>query len=150
MIITPKTDQEIFESGLWPLNSVCSFEILSEIKLGNNIITTMDTVAKKSGNEMIQLVVRIYNSAGQDKIVIDYLLESSAIKLRNAAYACDLQDAYNSGQIFAKDFIGKRGDLKIGISKDITGQYPPKNNIVNYIVKSSRAENLGINDDIPF
>lgn len=156
MQITPKTEKEIAEMNLWAANSICSFEILPSVNFGDKITTTCDTQSKKSGHDMIQLVVQIYNDAGDSKVLMDYLLESTAAKLRNAMVACGLLDKYEAGQFFATDFVGKKGDLRIGIEKDSTGQYADKNKIIGYVTnKDAVAENKpavhpALDDEIPF
>ncbi len=156
MQITPKSEKEIAEMNLWPANSICGFEILPSVTFGDKVTSTCDTQSKKSGHDMIQLVVQIYNDAGDTKILMDYLLESTAAKLRNAMIACGLLDKYESGNFFAQDFIGKKGDLRIGIEKDSTGQYADKNKIVGYVTDKSAtttyspAVHPALDDSIPF
>ena len=129
MYYTPKTDKEIAEANLFP-EGVYSFEILEQVTLGGKVIQTIDTQSK-NGNEMIVLVVNIVNNYGLNKIVIDYLLASNELKLKNAILGCSLEYD-NNQQVFAGDFIGKTGQARIGIEKDKTGQYPDKNKIVNF------------------
>lgn len=154
MQITPKSEKEIAEIGLWPTNSVCAFEIIPNVTFGDKVLSTCDTKSKKSGYDMIQLVVQIYNDAGDTKVLMDYLLESTAAKLRNAMIACGLLDKYESGQFFAADFIGKKGDLRIGIEKDLTGQYADKNKIIGYITDKTAVNTAtthpAFDDTIPF
>lgn len=150
MRFTPKSEKEIAEANLLPEG-----EYPFEISTGADKIS-------KSGNEMIELWVRIYKPDGQFNQVADYLLESMAYKLRHAAEACGLLDKYEAGSIVGTDFIGKTGMLKLGITKDKNGQYPDKNGIKDYIVpkdgeakvaipKDPLAKTLdGLADDIPF
>ena len=157
MQITPKNEIEIAEMGLWPANSICSFEIIENVTFGTTVIQTSDATSKK-GNDMIILVVQIYNDTGETKILVDYLLESTAAKLRNAMIACGLLAKYESGHFLASDFIGKKGELRIGIEKDATGQYPDKNKIIGYVTDSTARTNNTYNqtvhpaldDSIPF
>lgn len=150
MQFQPKTEKQIAEENLRPAG-VYSFEIVDAI----------DTVSKKN-NEMIKLSLRLYSQGGDDcGILSDYLLESIAYKLRHAAIACGLQENYESGALTAADFIGKTGELKLGIKKDKTGQYPDQNSIADYVVKKDEAANqdgpppghpasASIDDGIPF
>ena len=132
MYYIPKTDQQIAEANLFP-EGVYAFEILERITLGGSVVQTIDTVSKRSGNEMIILVVNIVNDYGLNKIIIDYLLASNELKLKNAILGCGLEYD-NSQQIFASDFIGKTGQVRVGIEKDKTGQYPDKNKVINFII----------------
>lgn len=150
MRFTPKSEKEISEANLLPEG-----EYPFEISSGADKIS-------KSGNEMIELWVRVYKPDGSFNQVPDYLLESMAYKLRHAAEACGLLDKYENGSILGTDFIGKTGMLKLAITKDKTGQYPDKNGIKDYIVPKEGEAKVAIPkdalqktvdtmaDDIPF
>jgi hypothetical protein len=151
MRFTPKSEKEIAEANL-----------LSEGEYPFEVSTGADKISK-SGNEMIELWVRVYKPDGSFNQVVDYLLESMAYKLRHAAEACGLLDKYEAGTILGTDFVGKTGMLKLGITKDKNGQYPDKNGIKGYIVpkegdakvtppKDALAKTLSddLADDIPF
>jgi hypothetical protein len=127
MKFVPKTEKEIAEENLWPAGEY-SFEI----------IEAEDKVSK-SGNEMIELTLRVFNSEGGFKIVNDYLLEAISYKLRHAAEVCGLLDNYNRGHLLANDFFGKTGFVKLKIDKDKEGKYPDKNGIADYITERSKS-----------
>ncbi len=150
MQFTPKTEKQIAEMNLWPIGQY-SFEVLPEVTLGGKVYSTSDTTSK-AGNDMILLVVNVYNESGESKILIDYILESAAAKLRNLCIACGMLDKYESGQVFASDFIGKKGELKLGIEKDKSGQYADKNKVANYVgEKSTNDYSHPVYDDsVPF
>ncbi len=135
MRFIPKTEKEISEANLWQ-PGIYDFEVLEYTSLGNTRVATIDTTSK-NGNEMIVLVCRVYHPNGQFRIIVDYLLESMMFKLRHAAEACGLLDRYEQGELSASDFIGRFGQAQLGIQKDKGGQYPDKNNIVDYIKNSS-------------
>lgn len=156
MHITPKSEKEIAEMGLWPVDSICSFKVIETVKFGDRNIQTADTVSKK-GNDMITLVLELYNERGEVKVLVDYLLESTPGKLRNCMVSCGMLDLYNKGQFFASDFIGKTGECKVGIEKDPTGQYADKNKVLVYLTEKSNQtfvpsseKSLTLNDEIPF
>lgn len=142
MQFQPKSDDEIKAEGLWPEGKY-GFEIVEEVTFGENTLRTEDTISKvkengKGGNEMIQLVVRVYNDNGNSTHVIDFLLEAFSKKLKNAAYACGLGDKYEGGLLQASDFIGKQGNLYMTIQKgkpkdDGSGdRYPDRNSVADY------------------
>ncbi len=157
MKFQPKTEKEIEEMNLWPAGEY-AFEILAEATLGSNHYMTCDKISK-SGNEMIQLVVKVFSADSGFRIIIDYLLESMPFKLRHAAHACNLLPQYQDGLLEANDFIGKQGYLKLKIDKDKTGQYADKNAIADYVpddnapplpkAKKEKVEDF-ISDEIPF
>lgn len=166
MKFQPKSEIDLQNDNLWPVG-VYGFEVLEDVTLGQNHYQTIDRVSK-NGNEMIQLVLKVYNDDGRFITVIDYLLESIAYKLRHAAAACGLLDKYETGILTAADFKGKSGNLKLKIDKDKTGQYSDRNGVADYVTpedyvsaspknringvvgaKSSAAADM-ISDDIPF
>lgn len=123
MRFTAKSEKEVQEEGLLPKGNY-SFEI-SDAK---------DEVSK-SGNEMIKLILNVYDENGNSRLIFDYLLESIAYKLRHAAEACGLLEKYESELLIAEDFKGKTGIVSVGIQKDKTGNYPDKNTIKDYVIK---------------
>ena len=139
MRFTPKTENEVAASGLLE-KGIYDFQIVSA-----------EDKESKSGNEMIVLKVNVFDDEGRSTLIFDYLLETVAYKIRHAAYACGLGDKYEGGQLLAEDFIDKTGKVKVGISKDKTGQYPDKNSISDYVVDGSDAKKSDdMNDEIPW
>lgn len=131
MNFTPKTDKEIAADALWSAGNY-RFEILDRAMLGNREIETGDTVSK-NGDDMILLVVKVFNGDGRGRVVPDYLVARSPKKLRQAAIACGLLAEYDAGSIDGEAFIGKTGMLKLTVEKDKTGQYPDKNAVAAYL-----------------
>lgn len=128
MKFTPKTEKEIREDGLMPEGEYPF------------VISNAEDKISKSGDEMIKLLIRVFNPDGSFNLVNDYLLESVAFKLRHACEACGLLDKYESGSLLAADFIGKKGMLKLSIRKDTTGQYGDQNKVKDYIVTKDGEE----------
>jgi hypothetical protein len=122
MNFQPRTEQEIADSKLWSKGDY-DFEIL-------------DAGEKTSaaGNDMIELKVQVSNGDGLTRTLPDYLLSKRAEKLRHCAAVCGLIDKYLTGLLSSDDFVGKRGRLKLGVEKDRSGKYPPKNVVVDYLV----------------
>jgi hypothetical protein len=155
MKFTPKTDEEIARENLWPAGEY-SFEILEAADK-----------TSKSGNEMIEMKVKVINDDGGFILVNDYLLESIAYKLKHAAEACGLLEQYSTGSLVSHDFIGKTGMLKLKIQKgkpkdDGSGDvYPDRNAIGDYVKPKSGNGSAGhaiaapapaafIDDTVPF
>lgn len=144
MKFAPKSEKEIAEENL--------------IKPGFYDFEVVDATEKtsKSGNEMIELKLNVFDG-DSPRIVIDYLLESMAFKLRHAADACGLLPNYEAGSLLADDFKGKSGKLKIKIDKDKSGQYADKNGVGDYVKREATAIPDGrpvapadLDDSIPF
>lgn len=123
MKVTPKSEKEIAEENLWPVGEY-SFEVLD----------ASDKVSK-SGNEMIELKLKVYADDGGHIFVNDYLLDSMAYKLRHASVACNALSKYEAGSLQASDFIGAAGRVKLKRQKSKDPQYADKNVVGDYVVK---------------
>lgn len=88
----------------------------------------------KSGHEMIELKLKIWDIHGHERVVFDYLLEAMAHKLRHFAESNGLLDKYESGSITANDCLNKSGKVEIIIQKDKTGQYGDRNSVKDYVL----------------
>ena len=115
----------------------------------------------KSGNDMIELKLKIWDQLGHERQCFDYLLESMAHKLRHFCEVGGLIDKYDSGDLQAVNCIGKSGHLElviqVGKPKPEGGYYPDKNSVKDYIKTEKDAINAPINnidpafdDSIPF
>jgi hypothetical protein len=87
----------------------------------------------KSGNQMLELLLKVYDTQGNSNLVNDYILETADWKIRHFAFSCALGSVYESGCIEAHMCVGQSGRCKGGIEKDKTGQYPDKNKIIDYL-----------------
>jgi len=151
------TDEELNAQDIWPVGEY-SFEVLEKIGGAKEICTA--NTKSKAGNDMIVLVLKVFNQQGDEQIVIDYLLEATPKKLKRAAYACHLGESYEAEILHASDFVGKTGTLKLTIQPerpkaDGSGNYPSKNSVADYIpvqvTPAPRKEDLPpLDDEIPF
>lgn len=124
MKFQPKSEKEIAEAGLWP-NGNYQFEILE----------AEETTSSK-GNDMIKMKVKVYSDQGRSQNIFDYIVAGTMEhKLRHLCEASGLLAEYEQGEIEAYQLVGKTGYCKVGRSKeDPTGQYPVKNQVVDYLV----------------
>ncbi len=97
------------------------------------VLEAEDAISK-AGNEMIAMVLAVYDSEGQQRKVRDWLLESVAYKLRHACETFGLAEKYEAGELEAGDFIGRPGRVKLKVTKD--PNYPDKNSVADYEVPS--------------
>jgi hypothetical protein len=144
---TPKTDEQIAEESEFApwREGVYDFEITA----GKDKIS-------KAGNEMIELTIKVYDEEGRSRTVFDYLLESVAYKLKNAARACGVDHLYEGGTLEGSDFEGRTGKLKLGIKPAQNG-YPANNSVKDYVVDKSanraapkQSVKADLDDEIPF
>lgn len=164
MKFQPKSEEEVSQFKPWD-DGEYSFEILSSVKFGTKEYKTCDRL-DKNNNDMLQLVVQIFNDNDQKQVIIDYITVTAERKLRHAAVCCDLLVKYQSGELTGDDFVGKCGKLKLYTQKgkakdDGSGYWPDKNSISDYVISdedqsqevpAAVAANVGkvIDDTIPF
>lgn len=131
MQITPKTEKELaantlLPEGEYPFTVIDSNEVASKS-------------AKNAGRLMFAIKLNVH--ADFDKHVYDYFADWFAeYKLRHFAYSIGLGDAYESGNLDARDgaLKGRQGFVRIKIEEDKTGIYGPKNVVKDYTVKEPK------------
>ena len=125
------------------------------------VIDAKDRVSK-SGNEMIELKIKIWDKDGNQRVIFDYLLEAMKFKLKHFADCCGLTNKYKADEIGSLDCVGKSGKVDIiiqqGQPNPAGGYYPDKNSVKDYVQpdenvvqakKVSNGEDF-FNDDVPF
>ena len=135
MKFTPKTADEIAADTLLAAG-VYPFEVL---KAANKF--------SKAGNEMIEMVIGVYDSGGDCVHVFDYLLEKLAYKLRHFAETTGQMEKYENGELLAIDCEGKSGFCKIVI--DTQPGYAPRNSVKDYVVAASDEKPATANPSRP-
>ena len=153
MRFEPKSEKDIAEGGLLPLGNY-DFEVQEA-----------EEKVSKTGNDMIELKMRVYDNEGQGRTIFDYLVstDGGAYKIRHFAYAVGLGESYERGELQASNLHGCTGKAKVFIKKDKSGQYPDRNAIADYLppANGSTAPNntavprppykaAELDDDIPF
>lgn len=101
----PKTEEQINESKLIPPGF---YDFLVE-----------DAKAKysKSGNEMIELRLKIFMPNGSERIIFDYLLAAMDFKLRHFSECTDNLAHYEADDLLPEHCMYKSGKLEIIIQK---------------------------------
>lgn len=121
MKFKPCSEKEIAEANLIPVGTY-PFEVMeAEDKLS------------KAGNDMIQVELRVFMPDGRERGVLDWLMEKVAYKLFHFCTYSGLATEYGNGTLKAADCVGKTGYCSIGVQEDKTGQYPPRNNVKDYV-----------------
>jgi len=92
----------------------------------------------KRGNDMIEVLVAVFDGEGGEREFRDYLNDSTlgAVKLRHACAAVGAISKYESGDISAADFTG-RVQVKIGTEK--RRGWPDRNCIEDYYDSASAS-----------
>lgn len=113
-------------------------------------VQNAEDTQSKSGNDMIKLILTVWDSEGRQHTVYDYLLEAMPKKLKHFAKYAGLITKYESGELLADDCIGKCGALDLIIQEDKTGKYPPRNSVADYLIKKDFVQPKKVEDDVPF
>ena len=130
----PMTDEEIAIGNLIPDGSTCFAEVLEATDHTSN-----------AGKESIKLKLQIWEGEIRKGIVFVYLTPAFAMLYKHACFAMLTQEIYESGTIAADNYVGKSCDVVIGVHKDKSGTFPPKN-VIKDFVKSDRQSS----SDLPF
>ena len=136
----PLTEEEINAANLLP-DGEYDFEV----------IAAKDKLSK-SGNTMIELQLKVWDNAGREHIIFDYLLLSLMYKVKHFCDAVGLIESYKAGLIKDHECVAKIGKAKIIIQKGKDG-YPDKNSVKDYLASKNeepkKTDNF-VSDDIPF
>jgi len=152
---TPMTEEEIKSLNIMD-SGIYDFEV---IKAEQSI--------SKSGNPMIKLMLKVWDTNGREHIIYDYLVSTSNMmyKIKHFCESVGLEDKYKLGTFDENDCVGKCGKVDIIIQKGQSspngGNYPDKNTARDYIskiemnepkIKSSKENNFVDSnlDDLPF
>lgn len=147
MQFQPKTEAEIKAANLLP-DGVYDFEVFDAIEKES-----------KSGNEMIELHLRVFKDDGSTRQMRDWILASFARKLKHFCEACGLTKQYEDGTLTADHCIGMAG--KVRVVQQTRKGYDPQNSVEDYIIPDAgsvatrkpapaTAHTVHAEDEIPF
>jgi hypothetical protein len=97
--------------------------------------------AKSTGNPMIELVLKVRDKDGEQKLIYDNLMltgtKFALRRIRHFCYSAGLEKFYEAGKLNATDCTGKKGKLKIGFKPETKGEdgqtYKAKNVVDDYV-----------------
>ena len=116
----------------------------------------------KSGNPMIELVLKVRDMNDRERQITDYLvnMKSMMFKIKHFADSVGLQDKYAQGTFSERDCVGRSGKVEITIQKGQPnpngGMYADKSAVKDYIMTDKGAVKYDAStgemkdDDIPF
>lgn len=147
----PMTEAELEAMSLVP-EGIYDFEVLKSTRK-----------ISKSGNDMAELQLGIYDQEGRIRSIFDYLVFSSVnLNIKKISHFCKasgLAEEYIKGSL-PEDLSGRCGKVNIGVQeerpKEAGGFYPKKNIVLDYIfnkegqVKSTSDKDDFKSDDVPF
>lgn len=119
MNFAPKTEEELNANNIFK-KGIYDFEVYRAV----------DKISK-SGNEMIELELKVFASDGEQTHVFDYLLEAMGYKLKHFCEATGLSDIYQSGNLTADMCSGRAAKCTLEIEPK-TSNYAEKNKVKDY------------------
>jgi hypothetical protein len=100
-----------------------------------------DDKLSSGGNDMIALVMRVWDHEGVERQVRDWLVNSDAamcqLKIRNFCASTGLMEQYQDGSLDAMACTGVAGRVAIGSKTD--PQYGPQNTVQGYVCEAAEA-----------
>jgi len=103
--------------------------LLPEGQYDFEVLESYDMVSKQ-GNEMIKLILRVFNEEGRETVVRDYLVAAMAHKISHFCICADLSENYERGELSAADCEGASGSLHLIVSHEVG--YDPQNQVKDY------------------
>lgn len=140
MNFTPLSDEELNAQKGLLAPGVADFEV----------VEAKDEVSKSSGNEMIKLNLKVWDSQGKQGMVFDYLVSTVSWKIKQFFDAIGKPEIYNVGTITSQNLIGASGKATLGIQKDRTGKYGDQTKVVEYIKAGTNLDSILPDDEDPF
>lgn len=118
----------------------------------------------KSGNQMIEMQLMIWDKEGKEHVVFDYLvsIKSMMYKIKHFCDTVGLEKEYQRGNFDVTQCEGRRGKAHIviqsGQPNPAGGMYADKNAVKDYVMTdkgavkhdSAKNEDYQFSDDIPF
>jgi hypothetical protein len=107
---------------------------------------------------MIELKLMVWDKAGKEHVLNDYLLEAMGHKLRHFCSTHNMLDKYESGTLWPADCYNKQGSLDLivqaGKPNPKGGIYPDRNSVKDYIVIEGQpiapVKDKDFDQDLPF
>lgn len=113
------------------------------------VVSAARETVSKNGNEMLELVLRIYDQNGDSVMVFDNLVNTPKAlwKIRRFCDSAGLK--YDAGELTPHQVI----DCNVGIKTEIDKQpgYAEKTKVIDYLPATGQPTKVGFpEDDIPF
>jgi hypothetical protein len=112
-------------------------------------VTSAEDKSDKNGSGMIVLNLNVYDANGRPRLMRDWLLESFPVKLKHFCYASGLEAKYDSGEITARDCVGKEIVVSIVTKPDENGKNWNRVNDYISVKKQSSANNDFTDSELP-
>jgi hypothetical protein len=121
------------------------------------IVKTYEPRISKTGNSMLEIMVGVLDSEGNERNIKDFLLATDTMifKLKHFCEAIGMHKEYAAGRFDPAKCLGRTGKCVIGLQKgnekpDGTGYYPDRNSIKDYVKAEMVEDKPPFDDDIKF
>ncbi len=85
-----------------------------------------------NNNDMVVLKLRA-GSNGTTRIITDYIVAKNTRKVKKVAQAVGLLDLFETGEILAEHFVGRKGRVRLSIEKSSHMDYEDRNIVDTYL-----------------
>lgn len=133
-----------------------AFKLLAEGEASFKVQEVIETTSKKSGEEMLKVVLQVTDSKGDTGLVDDYILASGPWKLKNLCYAVNKPEYYDQssdGRLNPLKLVAEKGRCVIKTDKPDNPNFNERSIVSKYIdaVKEAKktAEIEAINNNAP-
>ena len=92
----------------------------------------------KAGNEMIELLLKVWDKDGKQSTIFDYLVSNQQWKILHFFKSTGSVKDYLEGDLDPQNLIGTGGKLKIAVKKD--PQYGDQNKVADYLEGGATAK----------
>lgn len=118
------------------------------------VVHAEDTVAKKSGNEMLKLQLEAYREDGVAFSLDDFLMAGPKFAWKRRHFCESSHLDYERGEIDPSEIVGK--NVRIKVSRQKSEQYGEQNRVDDYLPRTNGVTVARVtvpaekDDDIPF
>ena len=126
MQVTPKTEDQV-QPCVLPAGEYDAFTRTAKDKVS------------KSDNEMIELMLSVWDGQGNETMVFDYLLDAMPLKLRHFCIAAGIEEAYQAGELTAELCQEHNVRVKLKIDEG-SSAWPRSNKVVDYLAPAATAK----------
>jgi uncharacterized protein DUF669 len=123
-------------------------DLLPDGEYDATIVAGEDDKRSQAGNEMMELVLAVYDREGKDTPITDYIVATPKMqwKIRHLCEAVGVE--YERDTIPVEDFVGANVRVKVVTQDD--AKYGPQNRIQDYLKSNGGTPKADRDADIPF
>lgn len=136
MIFEPLTDEQIESQKKRLIPGMADFEILDAKEK-----------TSKSGNPMIEVILRVWDSEGTQGQLKDFLPSNVQWKIKSILQAINKGDLYQTGNVTSLDLVMGCGKCMLGMEKSRDPQFPDQIRVKEYLSLETTNND---SDDIQF